>query len=173
MADLRAGRATLKAFALALFLGWSLTAQAEAVYARVVKIFDGDTLAIVDGANREHRVRLNGIDAPERAQSFGAVSRKSLAELTRGKTALIEYHKVDKYGRLVGKVSVDGRDVSVEQLRRGMAWHRAHVPEDQSATEAYLYGQAESEARSRRVGLWREDAVAPWKYRDATKGTIR
>jgi endonuclease YncB( thermonuclease family) len=136
----------------------------------VVKVFDGDTLAIVDAANREYRVRLSGIDAPERSQSFGGVSRKSLAELARGKTALVEYHKVDKYGRLVGKVSVDGRDVSVEQLRRGMAWHRANVPDDQSHQEAFLYGQAEGEARSRKLGLWQQDAVPPWKFREANKG---
>lgn len=138
--------------------------------ARVTKVFDGDTLAFIDGANREFKVRLTGIDAPERSQSYGAVSRKSLVELARGKVALIEYHKVDKYGRLVGRVSVDGRDVAFEQLRRGMAWHRAHIPFDQSAQEAYVYGQAESEARARRLGIWREHPVPPWKHRELNKG---
>jgi endonuclease YncB( thermonuclease family) len=140
------------------------------VQGRVVKIYDGDTLAFVDGMNREFRVRLNGIDAPERAQSFGAASRKSLAEMTRGKTALIDYYKLDKYGRLVARVSVDGRDVGIEQLRRGMAWHRASVPLDQSAQEAQVYGQAEQEARARRIGIWQENAVPPWKFREANKG---
>jgi len=171
VAHQRAGRPTLRALAGALLgLGWCLCAQAEAVYARVVKIYDGDTLAIVDGMSRELRVRLSGIDAPERAQPFGAASRKSLAELARGKTALIEYYKLDKYGRLVARVRVDGRDISVEQLRRGMAWHRVSVPLDQSAQEALLYGQAEQEARSRRLGIWQENAVPPWKFREANKG---
>lgn len=136
----------------------------------MVKVYDGDTLAILDGMNREFRVRLSGIDAPERAQPFGAASRRSLAELTRGKTALIEYYKLDKYGRLVARVRVEGRDVSMEQLRRGMAWHRASVPLDQTAQEAFVYGQAEQEARGRRLGIWQENAVPPWKFREANKG---
>ena len=170
MADHRARRATLRALACAVFIGCSHAAHAEAFSARVIKVFDGDTLAVVDATNRQYRVRLSGIDAPERAQSFGSLSRKSLAELARGKSALVEYHKIDKYGRLVAKVSVDGRDVGVEQLRRGMAWHRASVPDDQSHQEAFLYGQAQGEARSRKLGLWQQHPVPPWKFREANKG---
>jgi len=170
VADHCARRATLRALASVLLLACSAATSAEAVHARVVKVFDGDTLAIIDGSNRQFKVRLTGIDAPERGQRYSGTARKSLAELTQSRTVLVEYHKVDRYGRLVGKVSVDGRDVSVEQLRRGLAWHRASIPHDQSHQEAFLYGQAESEARSRRLGLWQENAVPPWKFREANKG---
>lgn len=166
MANHRAGRATLRALVCAILLACSTVYGAEAVHARVVKVFDGDTLAIVDGANREYKVRLSGIDAPERGQRYGGVARKSLAELTRSRMVLVEYYKVDQYGRLVGRVSVDGRDVNLEQVRRGLAWHVARDPQEHSPE----YARHEGEARSAKRGMWKENPLPPWKFREANKG---
>ena len=166
MADHRAGCPTLRGLVCAVLLACSAVCSAQTVQARVVKVFDGDTLAIVDGANRQYKVRLSGIDAPERGQRYSGVSRKSLSELTYSRTVLVEYYKVDQYGRLVGRVSVDGRVVNLEQVRRGLAWHVARDPQEHSPE----YVRLEGEARQARRGLWKEDAVPPWKFREANKG---
>ena len=77
---------------------------------RVIGVADGDTITVL-GSNRvQHRIRLAGIDAPEKSQAYGQVSK-------------LEYHKTDRYGRTVGTVLVNGRDVNLEQIRAGLAWH--------------------------------------------------
>jgi endonuclease YncB( thermonuclease family) len=98
-------------------------AQAETLNGRVVKIADGDTVTILDESNRQHKVRLVGIDAPERKQPFGTVSRQHLAGLVFGKTVAMRWQKRDRYQRILGKVLVDGQDVNLEQIKAGLAWH--------------------------------------------------
>jgi endonuclease YncB( thermonuclease family) len=97
------------ALALCLFL-LLLAAPASAadlLEGRVVRIADGDTLTVLDGDQIQHRVRLAGIDAPERGQPFGARAKQNLARLTFGNPVEIRWHKPDRYGRLVGQVWVD------------------------------------------------------------------
>lgn len=77
---------------------------AEVLVGRVVSVADGDTLTVLDASRRQHKIRLAGIDAPEKKQPFGNVSRQSLGQLTHGKQVLVEWHKRDRYGRLIGKV---------------------------------------------------------------------
>ncbi len=88
----------------------------------VVHVADGDTITVLDAGKVQHKVRLAGIDAPEKAQPFGQRSRESLADLVAGRTVIVETHKKDRYGRYVGKVILNSRDVNLEQIRRGMAW---------------------------------------------------
>jgi endonuclease YncB( thermonuclease family) len=92
---------------------------------RVVKISDGDTLTILDARRQEHRIRLSGIDAPERKQAHYETSRQNLAKLSFGKAVIVEWHKRDVYGRLVGKVEADRQDVGLAQLRPAGRRHRA------------------------------------------------
>ena len=116
----------------------------------------------------QHKVRLAGIDAPERAQPFGQRSRESLEDLVAGRTVIVETHKKDRYGRYVGKVIVNSRDVNLEQIRRGMAWFYREYAHEQSAADRQSYDQAETDARSSHFGLWVEKApIAPWDYRRA------
>ena len=82
-------------------------ASADLLEGRVVRIADGDTLTVLDGDQIQHRVRLAGIDAPERGQPFGARAKQNLARLTFGNPVEIRWHKPDRYGRLVGQVWVD------------------------------------------------------------------
>ncbi len=88
----------------------------------VVHVADGDTITVLDAGKVQHKVRLAGIDAPEKAQPFGQRSRESLEDLVAGRTVIVETHKKDRYGRYVGKVILNSRDVNLEQIRRGMAW---------------------------------------------------
>lgn len=89
----------------------------------LVAIADGDTLTLLDSSKTQHRIRIDGIDAPEKGQAFGQRSKQSLSDLAFNRNAVAECHKVDRYRRDVCKVIVDGIDVGLEQVRRGLAWH--------------------------------------------------
>jgi endonuclease YncB( thermonuclease family) len=89
----------------------------------VIGITDGDTVVVLDSNDQFHEIRLKGIDAPELRQAFGDISRAYLARKLAGKEVTIESQKRDRYGRLVGKVILEGRDVCLEQIKAGLAWH--------------------------------------------------
>src|SRR6266436_2308723 len=99
------------------------TNSAETITGRVVAIADGDTITILDSANTQYRVRLAGIDAPETRQAFGEQSRLSLSEMIFGKDVSLSYQKIDQYGRIVGKIFLNGKDINLEQVNAGMAWN--------------------------------------------------
>jgi len=152
------------AFCFLLFL--SLTASADTLTGKVVKITDGDTLYVLDANYKEHKIRLAGIDAPERKQAYGLASRKHLLSIVAGKQITIEYQKRDRYGRIVGKVLVDGRDACLEQVKAGFAWHYKKYQQEQSMEDQRLYADAENKARNERLGLWRENNPnPPWEHR--------
>ena len=138
----------------------------------VVKIADGDTITILDAQNVQHKIRLQGIDAPERRQDFSEVSREHLASLVFGKYVRIEYEKVDRYGRLVGKVWVDGNDECLEQLKAGLAWHYKEYENEQQAADRQLYATTEQEARAQKRGIWKDPTpTPPWEYRHHINGS--
>jgi endonuclease YncB( thermonuclease family) len=141
-------------------------AFAETLTGKVVKITDGDTLYVLDANNKQHKIRLAGIDAPERKQAYGLASRKHLASIVAGKQVTVEYEKRDRYGRIVGKVLLDGMDVCLEQVKAGFAWHYKKYQHEQSLEDQRLYADAENKARYERLGLWRENNPnPPWEYR--------
>jgi endonuclease YncB( thermonuclease family) len=133
---------------------------------RVVKISDGDTLTVLDESKRQHKVRLIGIDAPERKQAFGTVSRQNLADLVFGKTVAVEWSKQDRYQRVLGKVLLDGQDINLEQIKAGLAWHYKRYDKDQRLADRCLYAEAQKAASLKGIGLWSDAApVAPWDFR--------
>jgi endonuclease YncB( thermonuclease family) len=141
-------------------------AQAEILKGRVVKIADGDTLTVLDKSNRQHKIRLVGIDAPERGQAFGTVSRQNLADLVFGKTVAVEWHKQDRYQRVLGKVLLDGKDVNLKQIKAGLAWHYTRYDNDLRRADKQLYAEAQKAASLKGIGLWSDPApVAPWDFR--------
>jgi len=133
---------------------------------RVVKVSDGDTLTVLV-KNKQVRVRLESIDAPESKQTFGKRSQQSLAQLCSGKTALVVTSGKDRYGRTLGWVFCDGIEANTEQVRRGMAW----VFVQYAPRNSPLYG-IEAATRQRRVGLWADaHPVAPWEWRSRKRTT--
>jgi len=151
---------------MALCAGLSQPALAD-LSGAVVGVADGDTLTLrVDGKNV--RVRLDGVDAPELNQPYGKSARRSLARLCRGKNATVVERGKDDEGRILGSVRCDDVDANAEQVRLGMAWvHLRYVP-----FGSPLY-EAETNARLRKVGLWRgSEPVPPWEWRarNAEKG---
>ena len=137
----------------------------------IVGVADGDTVTLLDASNTQHRIRLDGIDAPERTQPHGQRARQSLAAMAHGRVARADCPKVDRYGRAVCRVIVDGIDVGLEQIRRGYAWHYVKYAHEQRAADREKYARAESDARSASAGLWSfSDPVPPWDYRRAPRG---
>jgi endonuclease YncB( thermonuclease family) len=120
----------------------------------VVRIADGDTITLLDSNNTQHRIRLQGIDAPESHQGFGAQSRKHLSDMIFDKNVTALCDKTDQYGRQVCKIVFDDRDINLEQVKAGMAWHYKDYEREQSANDRELYARAEDEARKARRGLW-------------------
>lgn len=155
-----------KILAAVLFALSCQVALANELQGRIVGVSDGDTITVLDAKNQQHKVRLAGIDAPEKSQAFGQASKKQLSELVFGKAVVVEWQKLDRYGRVVGKVLLDGFDVCLEQIRKGMAWHYKKYAGDQSAGDRQTYAAIEAEAREARLGLWIDESPEPpWDYR--------
>lgn len=144
-----------------LILSLALLTSAD-IEGKVVAITDGDTLTVLVGTEQV-KVRLDGIDAPERRQAFGTQAREKLAELCFGKTVTVEAGKKDRYGRTVGRVIVAGQDASLAMIEAGLAWHYKEYSKDATLS------RAEADARKARKGLWADlSPVAPWEFRKRT-----
>jgi endonuclease YncB( thermonuclease family) len=143
---------------------------------KVVAVSDGDTLTVL----REHeqvKIRLAGIDAPEKAQAFGNRSKQRMSDMVFGKEVRVDDRKKDRYGRTIGRVWVASADCKASDcpktldaglalLTMGLAWHYKQYAKEQPQEEQGQYAFAEEEARSKRVGLWREaEPVPPWEWR--------
>jgi endonuclease YncB( thermonuclease family) len=138
------------------------TSRGQTIVGRVIKIADGDTLTILDADNVQHRIRLFGIDAPEKSQPFGNQSKKSLSEKVFGETVRIEVTDIDRYGRAVGRIFLGNRFINLEQVRDGFAWRYT------AYDRHHEFEAAEAEARAHRRGLWSAaHPTPPWEFRHA------
>lgn len=163
-------RIKFKSAATALALCLVFQVQADTLLGKVINVADGDTITVLDDTHTQHKIRLTGIDAPEKRQAFGNVSKQSLAEQVAGQSVAVEWVKVDKYGRKVGKVLLAGLDCNLVQVKRGLAWHYKQYQREQSPTDQQSYAAAEIEARAAKLGLWRDaDPVPPWEFRHKGK----
>jgi micrococcal nuclease len=135
----------------------------ETVVGRCVGVHDGDSMTILidtpDG-KRQAKIRLDGIDAPELGQPFSRVSRDGLAKMVFERECAVESRGPDKYGRTVGRVSVDGADVNAAMLDSGLAWHYKKYD---SLPEMAAREQA---AKRANAGLWDDrNPIPPWDWR--------
>jgi len=128
---------------------------------------DSDALLLRVAGGREHRIRLNGIDAPELQQPFGQRSQQLLQQLLRGRVLRVVTLGEDRAGQILGDVYVrlaEGEAeklLNVELVERGWAWHFVRFAKDNRELS-----EAEQRARSGRLGLWSEASpVAPWEFR--------
>jgi endonuclease YncB( thermonuclease family) len=151
---------------LGLALLSQVSARATEVTGRVVGVIDGDTIDLLTTKFDTLRVRLSGIDAPELGQAFGRHAKVALSNLAFAHIATVEWHKRDRYGRLIAKVIVQGRDVALEMLTNGMAWHYKQFMSEQPLIDRARYAEAETQARAARRGLWADATpMPPWQYR--------
>lgn len=156
------------AFLFALLCGSpSLAAELNG---RVVGVSDGDTITVLDAEQVTHKIRLSGIDAPEKAQPFGERAKQQLSDWVYQATVRVIHDKTDRYGRIVGKVTLNGEDVNIQMLHAGLAWHYKAYEHEQPALDRVTYPLAESNARRKAIGLWGDaDPVPPWDWRSARR----
>ena len=139
-------------------------ATEKALTLKVVGVHDGDTITGVNQANEQVKVRLDAIDAPELKQPFGQAAKKALGDKVFGKTVTVTTKKKDRYGRTVGHILLGKRDINLEMLEDGMAWHYREYSKNQRLQ------QAEDEARAKKKGLWKDpNPMAPWDWRKSEK----
>ena len=126
---------------------------------RVVGVVDGDTVTVLIEGNKQERIRLLDIDAPETGQPFSEKSRQFLSGMVAGKTVTVEYAGRDQYGRILGTVFVDGKNVNEELVKAGLAWNYVYSRNNR-------YARLEAEARSKRLNIFSEpNPVNPYDYR--------
>lgn len=127
--------------------------------AKIIAVLDGDTV-LIKRASGLLKIRLAEIDAPEKAQTFGETSKKSLSGMVLGKQVKIVSQAIDQYGRMVAHLSVNGLDVNAEQIRRGMAWEYSNFHSNKTLIAL------QNEAKQVPRGLWAlSDPTPPWKWR--------
>jgi micrococcal nuclease len=149
---------------LSLFPSSSLS---KTVTGKVVKVADGDTITILDSDNRQHKIRLYGIDTPEKSQAYGKKAKTFTANLVAGKAVKVKVYDTDRYGRSVGVVFVGGPNVNRAIIKNGFAWqYRKYCKA--SFCDDWL--GLERQARNHGIGLWGgKNPQAPWDWRRAKK----
>jgi endonuclease YncB( thermonuclease family) len=145
----------------------------------VVGVSDGDTVTVLDDTKTQHKVRLAGIDAPEKGQPFGQRAKQYMSDLVYGKEVRLEGDKRDRYGRTVAKVWVTPvscptcpktLDAGMTMLTVGLAWHYKQYQKEQTPEDRERYSFAEYEAKVKRAGLWADpDPTPPWEWRRARR----
>ncbi len=160
-------RRTIKSISMAMALVlWVLLAAGATLPGRVLWVTDGDTVVVLGPGNAQYRVRLAGIDAPELNQPYGQASKDHRSRRVAGRFVVVDWDKRDRYMSLVGNVLLGDRDVCLEQVRAGLAWHYKHYQGEQTRTDRLRYAGAEEEARGAERGLWADpNPVPPWEWR--------
>ncbi len=162
-----------------LWLAFPPTAMADVFSAKVIVVMDGDTILVLRDGHKT-KIRLANIDAPEKDQPFGKESRDSLLELVDRKEVRVETKAVDRYGRIVALVSLNGHNINLEQVRRGMAWggtgskkiYRAAPAENTPTRYRHPsrsksgFAEVQLQAQTAHRGLWAQsDPVHPSDWR--------
>jgi endonuclease YncB( thermonuclease family) len=132
---------------------------------RVVRVADGDTVSVLDSHNTQYKVRLHGIDTPERDQRYGRTARDALSGMVAGRNVGVVVLGKDSYGRTDGTVYLGERNINLAMVAAGHAWwYRYYAPDE------HLLEAAEDKARAERLGLWAEpNPVPPWEWRRQQK----
>jgi len=136
----------------------------ETVQGKVTRIIDGDSILVTDDKSIEYEVQLEGIDAPELKQEFGAESMDGLAKMLKEKTVRLTWKSKDNFERLLAQVYDGDKHINMEMIKSGMAWHFKRYNKDEELAKA------ETEAKELKKGLWaKESPLAPWDYRKENK----
>ena len=141
-------------------------AQADTYLGRIIRVADGDSLTLLDTQNRQHNIRLIGIDAPELAQVGGQQAQTSLAALALDQKATALCYPPVLNQREICTVTIGGQDIGLAQIRSGLAWWYLQNAAALSVATQSNYRQAEFHAKTRRLGLWNaKNPKPPWDWR--------
>ena len=141
-------KSNLRVVLTCLLLSVAGLSYADVLIGQVVGVSDGDTITLLDANKTQHKIRLAGIDAPEKAQDYGERSKQNLSKLVFGKKVEIPDGIKDRYGLTVSRVLVNGKDAGLEQIKGGFAWHYKKYQKDQQPSDRDLYAQAQEKSQS-------------------------
>ena len=148
-----------KYIAILLFLGCSEDVSNASGW-HVVGVTDGDTITVLDEGKHQIKVRLWGIDTPEKKQAFGSRAKEALSSKVFGREIKLEEKSKDRYGRTVANIYLDGRWINKELVEEGMAWHYKQYAKSSELAEA------ERLAKEKKLGLWLDkNPIPPWEFR--------
>jgi endonuclease YncB( thermonuclease family) len=141
-----------------------MTTEKGVISGKVISVADGDTMTILTAEKKQIKIRMLGIDAPERGQDFGTVARQQLNNLCYGKTVTVENKGEDQYGRVLGVVYIDGMNVNEYMVRNGLAWYYRHFVNDPRLDSL------EQLARTEKVNIWSmKNPMSPYEFRKSRK----
>ena len=136
----------------------------EIIVGRAIEVYDGDTITVHNN-DKKYRIRFYGIDAPEARQEHGITARDALRNKILGREVTVSVVNLDRYGRAVGQVMLESRNINLEMVREGHAWYYENYARNETEFENAHY-----QARRKKLGLWKYDSpTPPWKYRSAEK----
>lgn len=136
----------------------------DRIVGEVVKVADGDTFTVKTIAGQQVKIRLYGIDAPERGQDFGSKSRQFLNDLCYGKEVTIEDKGIDQYGRTLGVAYIGDLNINEEMVRNGLAWYYNYSVDDARLESL------EKEARGKKLNIWSmKNPISPYEYRKSKR----
>jgi len=134
---------------------------------KVIGISDGDTITILNDKQEQIKIRLTGIDCPEKSQAFGNRAKITLSNKVFSQNVKVETRDKDKYGRTLGIVKVGDEDINEYMISQGLAWHFKKYANTQPLEEANRYAKAQELASQNKRGLWIQDnPMPPWEFRD-------
>ena len=140
----------------------------------VVAISDGDTITLLTEDKRQIKIRLVGLDTPEKKQAFGTKARDHLASRIFKQDVEVDLRKKDQYGRHLGVIYLGGVDINQSMIQDGYAWFYKHYAKEQPKEESLRYAKSEADARSKQRGLWADpNPVPPWEFRKEAKDQAR
>lgn len=156
-------------FVLLILSLFSTSIVAEIITGRVVSVTDGDTVIVLDAAKTQHKIRLEGIDAPERGQDYGAKATEALKQALGAGLVAVTVTNKDRYGRSIGRIMVGEVNVNAWMVQHGWAWHYKAYSKDSNLAKL------EVNARAAKVGLWADPnpPQAPWDFRAAKRGSAK
>jgi len=141
---------------------------------QVLKVSDGDTINIQKVENGKFvgemlKIRMYGMDAPEKSQDYGPESRQALEKLVAGKTLSIEVKNKDRYGRTVAVIYVNGKNINEEMVKTGNAWWYQEYAKNDTQFE-----ECQQNAKQKKLGLFsRKGYIEPWIYRRNKKENVK
>lgn len=142
------------------------TLSSEVIPGLIVGVADGDTVTLLTPDKNQVKIRVQGIDAPEKSQAFGTVARQAMAKAVFQKNVQARCPSTDRYGRKICVIYVNGVDAGLQLVNQGLAWHYKQYSKEQTSDDRMNYAYAEENARAQRVGLWTEpNPMAPWDFR--------
>ena len=157
---------TLRITAMALLICLAQAANSDQLIGKVVGISDGDTITVLTEQNKNIKIRLAEIDAPEKEQPWGQNSKQALFDLVFSMNVIVDSVGVDRYGRTLGTVFLEQININKQMVEQGNAWAHEKYVRDQD------YFALQNSAHTQKMGLWslKEDqTVAPWLWRKKQK----